>query len=160
MLTGQSISHVCQGPGTCYSVDKIAGYYNDLTEKITRDSADVLVPQYSVDTGEKIFFSIGIFQYGLAAYDLYIRTGEKIYFDKLCACADWAVENQLADGSWITFEYKDPSHPYSSMAQGEGISLLLRAHIAVGSDKYLSASRKAKDFLLKAYYPKRNQQSY
>lgn len=149
MLTGKSISHVNQGPGTCYSVDKVAGYYNDLTEKVTRDSVDILVPQYSVDSGEKIYFSIGIFQYGLAAYDLYLRTGETIYRNKLCACADWAVENQQPDGSWITFAYKDPEHPYSSMAQGEGISMLLRAHIETGDEKYLSASHKAKDFLLK-----------
>ena len=46
MLTGQSISHVNQGAGTCYSRDCVAGYYNDLTEKITKDEPSILVPKY------------------------------------------------------------------------------------------------------------------
>ena len=36
MMTGKSISHVNQGVGTCYSKTEIAGYYNDLTEKVTK----------------------------------------------------------------------------------------------------------------------------
>lgn len=149
MLTGKSISHVNQGVGTCYSKTEVAGYYNDLTEKVTRDNPDILVPQYHVDTGEEIYFSIGIFQYGLAAYDLYLKSGEDTYKKKLLACADWAVDNQQNDGSWVTFSYENPEHPYSSMAQGEGISMLIRAHIVTGKEQYMSAVRKAKDFMLK-----------
>ncbi len=149
MMTGQSISHVNQGVGTCYSKPDVQGYYNDLTEKVTKDSPEILVPKYHVDTGEEIYFSIGIFQYGLAAYDLFLRTKEDIYKAKLMACADWAVENQQEDGSWVTFAYENPEHPYSSMAQGEGISMLIRAHIATGNEQYMFAVHKAKDFMLK-----------
>ena len=149
MLTGQSIYHINQGVGTCYSKTEVAGYYNDLTEKVTRDDPDILVPQYQVDTGEKIFFSIGVFQYGLAAYDLYLKTRDKLYADKLIACADWAVDNQQEDGGWVTFAYKDKEHPYSSMAQGEGISMLIRAHILTEKEAYLEAAVKAKEFMLK-----------
>ena len=148
MLTGQSISHVNQGIGTCYAKDHVAGYYNDLTEKITRDDPSILVPKYHVDTGEELFFSIGIFQYGLAAYDLYLKTQEQMYLDKLLACADWAVENQQEDGGWKTFVYECAEQPYSSMAQGEGISMLIRAHLVTREDKYLHAAAKAKDFML------------
>lgn len=35
MMTGQSISHVNQGIGTCYSKTEVLGYYNDLIEKVT-----------------------------------------------------------------------------------------------------------------------------
>lgn len=149
MLVGKSISHVNQGVGTCYSKTEVAGYYNDLTEKVTRDDPDILVPKYHVDTGEEIYFSIGIFQYGLAAYDLYLKSGEDTYKKKLLACADWAIENQQDDGGWVTFAYENPEHPYSSMAQGEGISLLIRAHIVTGDERYMSAVRKAKEFMLK-----------
>ena len=93
MLTGQSISHVDQGVGICYSKEGIAGYYNNLTEKVTRDNPDILVPKYHVDTGEEIYFSIGVFQYGLAVYDLLLKTGEESYKNKLIACADWALDN-------------------------------------------------------------------
>lgn len=149
MLAGKSISHVNQGVGTCYSKSVVTGYYNDLTEKIMRDNPDILIPKYHVDTGEEIYFSIGIFQYGLAAYDLYLKTGEEIYKKKLLACADWAVDNQQEDGGWVTFAYENPEHPYSSMAQGEGISMLIRTHIVVCDERYMFAIRKAKDFMLK-----------
>lgn len=148
MLMGQSISHVNQGVGTCYSKTEVAGYYNDLTEKVTKDDPNILVPKYHVDTGEKIFFSIGIFQYGLASYDLLLKTNENIYREKLIACAEWALENQNDNGSWETFTYKDPEHPYSAMAQAEAISMLIRAHIITGKDKYLMSVRKAKDYML------------
>lgn len=148
MLTGQSISHVNQGAGTCYSRDCVAGYYNDLTEKITKDDPSILVPKYYVDSGEEIFFSIGIFQYGLGAYDLYLQTGQQQYLDKLIACADWAVANQEPNGAWDTFSYQNPEHPYSSMAQGEGISLLLRALIATKDEKYFKAATLAREYML------------
>lgn len=149
MLTGNSISHVKQGAGSCYSKTEVAGYYNDLTEKVTKDDPGILVPKYHVDTGEKIYFSIGIFQYGLAAYDLFLKTQDELYKNKLIACAEWAVTNQQNDGGWVTFAYENPEHPYSSMAQGEGISMLIRAHIETQDERYLTAVHKAKTFMLK-----------
>lgn len=149
MLTGKSIFHVNQGIGRCYSRNQILGYYNDLTEKVTKDDPNILIPRYQVDTGKEIFFSIGVFQYGLAAYDLFLLTHDEVYKKKLMACADWALENQQEDGSWITFAYKQPHAPYSAMAQGEGISMLIRATIAIGETKYMDAIHKAKDFMLK-----------
>lgn len=149
MLTGKSIYHVNQGVGKYYSKTEVSGYYNDLTEKVTNDDPDILVPQYLVETGDKAFFSIGIFQYGLAAYDLYLKTKDEIYIKKVLACADWAVDNQQVDGAWNTFGIENPEYPYSSMAQGEGISLLIRAYIVTHEDRYISAIYKAKDFMLK-----------
>jgi len=149
MMTGKSISHVNQGVGTCYSKTEIAGYYNDLTEKVTKDDPNILVPKYHVDTGEEIYFSIGIFQYGLAAYDLFLKTHDEIYKNKLIACADWAVVNQQADGGWVTFAYNKPEAPYSSMAQGEGISMLVRAAIITDDKRFADAAAKAKEFMLK-----------
>ena len=149
MLTRQSVSHVNQGVGTCFSKKEVAGYYNDLTEKVTKDNPDILVPMYRVDTGSEIYFSIGVFQYGLAAYDLFLKTREDACRNKVLACSEWALNNQQEDGSWITFEYKSKEHPYSSMAQGEGISLLIRAHILTGDSRYSDAAQKAKEFMLK-----------
>lgn len=149
MIAGKSISHVNQGVGKLYSKSEIAGYYNDLTEKVTKDNPDILVPKYRVDTGDEVYFSIGIFQYGLASYDLFLATREEQYKNKLLACANWALENQQEDGAWNTFPFENPEHPYSSMAQGEGISMLIRAHIVTGDDTYINAANKAKDFMIK-----------
>ena len=149
MLTGKSISHVDQGAGKIYSVDEIRGYYNNLTEKVTkREDLGDKVPVSSVDTGETIFFSIEIFQYGLGAYDLYLINQDESMLVKVKAAAEWALENQQEDGSWTTFTYENPEHPYSSMAQGEGISLLLRAYLGLHDDKYLDAVKRAVKFML------------
>lgn len=149
MLTRQSISHVNQGVGTCYSRTEVAGYYNDLTEKVKRDDPGILVPKYHVDTGEELYFSIGIFQYGLASYDLFLQTHDVVYKDKLLSCSEWAVDNQQKDGSWVTFAFENPEHPYSSMAQGEGISMLIRAYIVTEDKKFLEAAHRAKDFMIR-----------
>lgn len=149
MLTGKSISHVDQGIGKIYSVEEIKGYYNNLTEKVTkREDLGNKVPMSSVDTGETIYFPIEIFQYGLGAYDLYLLNNDKEMLVKVSAAANWAVDNQQDDGSWVTFTYENPKHPFSSMAQGEGISLLLRAYLGLQNEKYLDAAKKALKFML------------
>ena len=149
ILAGRSIFTVKQGVGNCYSKTEVAGYYNDLTEKVTKDDPNILVPKYYVDSGDRIEFSIGIFQYGLASYDMYLTQKEEKYRNKVLACADWAVENQQKNGGWKTFVYKTPEHPYSSMAQGEGVSLLIRAHCVTQNDKYLDAAHRAMSFMLR-----------
>ncbi len=149
MLLGKSIHHVLQDEGKIYSKDEIRGYYNNLTGKVTRSGLEGnIIPKSFVDTGEEIYFSIAIFQYGLGAYDLYLLDQDKSMLGKTIACANWAVDNQQEDGSWVTFMYENTDHPYSSMAQGEGISLLLRANIASGDTKYLDAIKKAQRFML------------
>ena len=149
MLLGKSISHVNQGPGRFYSKKEIAGYYNDLTEKVLRRK-DVVndVPFSLVDSGEKVYFSIEIFQYGLGAYDLYLQDASDAYLQKVYACANWALTNQENNGAWKTFAHKKETLPYSAMAQGEGISLLLRAYNVSKNESYMEAAKKAVSFLL------------
>jgi len=149
MLLGRSVYHVNQDEGKIYSLEGVEGYYNNLTEKVSRfgEKGDN-VPKTVVDTGEEIYFSIAIMQYGLGAYDLYLLHKDVSMIGKVLACADWAVENQQFDGSWKTFSYENPKHPYSSMAQGEGISLLIRAYIITSIEKYKIATTKALSFML------------
>ena len=40
MITGQSLEHVKQGL-KIYSISEIKGYYNDLTEKVTKDKSTI-----------------------------------------------------------------------------------------------------------------------
>lgn len=151
MLTGKSILHVNQGVGKVYSKDLLKGYYNDLTEKVTKGDYynEAKVPSTFVDSGDEIYFPIAIYQYGLGAYDLYLLNKEEIMLKKFKVCADWAVNEQESTGSWSTFFYENKKHPYSSMAQGEGISLLLRAYKEFGDNKYIKSAKKAIEFMLK-----------
>lgn len=149
MLIGNSVYHVNQDIGKIYSKSDIQGYYNDLTEKVTRFGFDDdTIPTTIVDSGEEIYFSIAIFQYGLGAYDLFLLSGDKSMLEKTLACAKWAIDNQQKDGSWVTFEYENKQHPYSSMAQGEGISLLCRAYLETLDQKYMHAIQRAYAFMI------------
>lgn len=152
MLTGKSILHVNQGIGKCYSVDEVKGYYNDLTEKVTRVPElleSVELPKLKTEKDETIEFPTAIFQYGLGAYDLFLQNKDEQYLKKVKQCAEWALSKQEADGAWNNFYYIYPDHPFCAMAQGEGASLLVRAYLAFGEQSYLDAAQKALDFMLK-----------
>ena len=150
MMCGNSVYHVKQDEGKYYSKTGIKGYYNNLTEKVSRfGEKGLTIPKVKVDSGEEIYLSTAVFQYGLGAYDLYLETGEKLMLQRMIVCADWAVKNQEANGGWKTFEFENKIEPYSSMTQGEGTSLLLRAYRESKDNKYLDASRKAIYFMIK-----------
>lgn len=149
MILGRSVYHVNQDEGKLYSKTEVKGYYNNLTEKITRfGEKGVLVPSTIVDTGEEIYFPIAIFQYGLAAYDLYLRDASEEMKAIVIACADWAVDNQDEKGRWVTFAYENAEMPYSAMAQGEAISLLIRANHLTKSQKYTDPTHRAYKYMI------------
>ena len=151
MLAGKSILHVNQGLGRCFSTTDIRGYYNDLTEKVTRlpellDNNEL--PYVEGERGEQILFPVAVFQYGLGAYDLYLLEQDERYLKKFFQCVDWAIQNQESSGAWNNFFFIYPQTPYGAMCQGEGVSLLIRAYKQSGEPMYLSAAKKALDFML------------
>lgn len=151
MLTGKSVWHVNQDIGKHFAKDEVAGYYNNMKEKVTK-MPELLdsdrLPQLNVEGGEYVYFPVAIFQYGLGAWDLYIETKEQVYRTKFFQCVDWAIANQDAEGRWNNFSHYCPKTPYSAMAQGEATSLLIRAYIHTGDAKYLQAAQKALDYML------------
>lgn len=151
MLTGKSVLHVKQSLGKVISVSEIKGYYNDMTEKVLRQPeliGNESLPKVTSEKGEVIIFPVAIFQYGLGAYDLYLMTGDEKYKYKFAQCVDWAYSNQEPNGAWNNFFFYYPDHPYGSMAQAEGASLLIRANKCFSDDKYMLAAKKAIDFML------------
>lgn len=152
MLTGRSILHVDQSIGKYFSVNEVKGYYNDLTEKVIRepqllDSVDL--PKVKTEKGEFIEFPTAIFQYGLGAYDLFIKSGDHRYLEKMRQCAEWAIQNQASNGAWNNFFYIYPNHPYCAMAQGEGASLLVRSYLELNVPEYLLTAKRALSFMLR-----------
>lgn len=151
MICGKSILHVKQDVGKHFNKDNINGYYNDLTLKVlnqTGNKDEFYIPKFITENKEVIEFSIGVFQYALGCWDLYLSTGEEIYINKFKILSEWALENQEISGAWNTFGYKDKKFPYSSMAQGEGASVLVRAYKEFHDKKYLFGAKKAIDFML------------
>ena len=150
MIKGNSILHVNQPAGRFYNKNIIKGYYNDLSEKVLKSNLAIdKLPKTELANGQKIDFSIAIFQYGLGAYDLYLETNKKEYYSRFFTSVNWAINHQDSNGGWKTFEHECKENPYSSMAQGEGISLLLRAFNVTRDKKYLNAATKAIELMQK-----------
>lgn len=154
MLTGRSILHVNQDLGRYFSATELNGYYNNLTEKVTRllpllDTEEL--PTSPDESGGEVFFPVAIFQYGLGAFDLYLSSGktDKRFLRKFLQCSEWALCQQEPSGAWNNFFFRYPQHPYGAMAQGEGASLLLRAYKQTGEERFIVAAKKAIDFMLK-----------
>jgi hypothetical protein len=100
---------------------------------------------------------IAIAQYGLGNYNLYAR-GDAERRRKFFASSDWLVRNleQNPAGLWVwnhhfDWEYRDTlvAPWYSGLAQGQGISLLVRAHAETRDSAYLDAAKRAFKPLLK-----------
>ena len=95
---------------------------------------------------------IAIAQYGLGNYNLYSRSGDFARWAKALKVADWLVlsmrQNHAGLWMWMhdfDWEYRDTLRApwYSGLAQGQGISLLLRAYKDSGKEEYLNRASQA-----------------
>lgn len=151
MLTGKSVLHVNQDMGKSFVPGEIKGYFNNLTEKVTKNP-DLLntkeLPLLHLETGANVEFAVGIFQYGLGAYDLFLQSGEEKYLKKFFQCVEWCVAQQMKSGALDNFSFRYPQNPYGAMCQGEAASLLVRAFVETRDKKYVEAAKKSIDFML------------
>lgn len=149
MIFGKSELHVKQDVGKNYSLTSIKGYYNDLTLKVLNTKIqENELPRFEYQTNKYVDFSIQIIQYGLGAYDLYLQTNDKKFLNRFYKAVDWVANNINENGSIDTFSFLNDKYPYSSMAQGEAISLLLRAYVNSNNTKYLVLAKKTLKFML------------
>ncbi len=95
---------------------------------------------------------IAIAQWGLANYNRFCESSDADRFQKTLKSADWLAANleQNSHGLWVwnhhfDWEYRETLKApwYSGLAQGQGISLLLRARAQTGDDKYEQAAEQA-----------------
>ena len=101
---------------------------------------------------------IAIAQWGLGNFNLFSRTRDPMRKTKFLAASDWLcahIEPHPAGTSvWnhaFDWEYRTrlKSPWYSGLAQGQGISLLVRAHRETGDAGYLDAAQRAFQSFLK-----------
>jgi hypothetical protein len=95
---------------------------------------------------------IAISQYGLGNYNLYVRTQDTHRRTKFLGIADWLVSTLIPNSAgvhvWMhnfDWDYRDRlcAPWYSGLAQGAGISVLLRAYQMTGDQAYFEAARNA-----------------
>ncbi|MBT4828410.1 MAG: hypothetical protein HON82_07555, partial [Candidatus Marinimicrobia bacterium] len=95
---------------------------------------------------------IAIAQWGLGNYNIWHGNKSENVYRNFLNCANWLVENleENKDGykvwmHYFDFEYRDTlkSPWYSGLAQGQGISVLVRAYKETHQEKYKNAAHEA-----------------
>ncbi|HXG60975.1 MAG TPA: D-glucuronyl C5-epimerase family protein [Planctomycetota bacterium] len=95
---------------------------------------------------------IAVAQYGLGNHNLFLLGRESDRLRRALAAADWLVEtlSRGPQGLWLWLHHFDWDYretlraPWrSGLAQGQGISLLVRAHLETGREEYLDAALRA-----------------
>lgn len=122
------------------------------------DSAGIPMLNYHGKIGQQ-HNPIAIAQWGLGNYNLFRKTHSDERKKKFLAASDWLCAHlELnAHGSWVwnhhfDWEYRSPLKApwYSALAQGQGISLLVRAYRETSAGAYLEAAERAFTGFLKS----------
>jgi hypothetical protein len=112
------------------------------------DKAGVPQLEYRGKIGRQ-YNPIAIAQYGLGNFNKYASTGETIRRSKCLHAADWLIqhleENQAGLRVWNhhfdwTYRQRLIAPWYSGLAQGQGLSLLIRAAVMTGDNAYAAGA--------------------
>ncbi len=136
-------------------VDRLGQYYMPFAGKAAYpgpfDAQGVPLLNYRGSIGRQ-YNPIAIAQYGLGNGNLYCQTGSDEAYRKFLLSADWLTD-RLEPNPWgvpvwnhnFDFEYRDVliAPWYSGLAQGQGLSLLVRAYRETSNKKYLDAAHQA-----------------
>lgn len=148
MLCGKGVLHIRKGIGTQYSLEEVKGFYIDYSGKVTtRQINENGVPYTRLADGRCECIPITVIQYGLGCYEKFL-SGDESYREKFLIAADYMRDTQDELGRWDAFRAQKSHDYYSSMVQGEGVSLMLRAYILTGKSDYLKAARKAYEIMI------------
>jgi heparosan-N-sulfate-glucuronate 5-epimerase len=135
--------------------DGLSEYYMPFSAKADypghHDSTGIPMLNYHGRIGLQ-YNPIAIAQWGLGNHSLYRKTQRPERKKKFLAAGDWLCVHLEPNpqGFWVWNHYFDweyrttlKSPWYSGLAQGQGISLLVRAYAETGSTKYLDAAKLA-----------------
>ena len=137
--------------------DELGQYYMPFSGKADYsgpyDSAGIPLLDYHGAIGIQ-YNPVAIAQYGLGNYNQFYKGGKGDYLQKFFTAADWLVDNLVKNEKGISvwmhhfdFEYRDLliAPWYSGLAQGQGLSVLVRAYKETGDKKYLKTANLAYD---------------
>lgn len=133
--------------GSRTSRDAVRGYYIDFGLKTAdpRWPTDWLLP-----AGQGVW--VAPIQWGLGAYERYLANHGERWREGAIGCANYLVGGQERDGTlrggWAHREDMRHTFPLaapwiSAMAQGEGASLLVRAHLETGDERFAESALEA-----------------
>jgi len=137
------------------SVGQLGEYYMPFFEKAgyagPHDGNGIPLLNYHGKIGLQ-YNPIAIAQWGLGNFNLFLRSKDERAKTKFLAAADWLMKhlepNSFGVPVWnhhFDWEYRTPLKApwYSGLAQGQGISLLVRVAQETGKSEYLEAATRA-----------------
>jgi heparosan-N-sulfate-glucuronate 5-epimerase len=133
---------------------QLGAYFYDMAAELAQGwsyDADgiVLTPNGS----DLEYNTVDISQYALGYYGLWWTTGSVANRTGFLHYADWMVDHQSSSGLWLytyqVWTIKPPWH--SALAQGQAISVLVRAWDMTQNQKYLTAATAAMRTFSKPY---------
>jgi heparosan-N-sulfate-glucuronate 5-epimerase len=137
------------------SVASLSEYYMLFSEKADYssnvDAAGIPMLDYRGQIGLQ-YNPIAIAQWGLGNYNRFCRDKNQEPRSKFLMAANWLCTNleRNSSGVWVwnhnfNWEYRTPLRApwYSGLAQGQGISLLVRAHAETGAREYLEGAERS-----------------
>ena len=144
------------------SLTSLGEYYMPFSGKADypglHDLAGIPMLDYHGKIGAQ-YNPIAIAQWGLGNYNLYLRSQDLARKRKFLLASDWLGSHleQNHAGLWVwnhhfDWEYRDTLKApwYSGLAQGQGISLLVRAHHETKDPAYLDSAARAFAAFLKS----------
>jgi heparosan-N-sulfate-glucuronate 5-epimerase len=149
VLAGNSYTHRHQGLGKHFVPGRLSGYYNDLSHKTEWQGPvdDAGLPLLRSPGGKRIRHPIVLMQKALGHWDRWLGSKRRSaqHLASFLQIADWATNSQDENGGWETWSLLGITGalPYSAMAQGEAMSVLVRAFSTTGEAAYLECARRA-----------------
>ena len=144
------------------NVHTLGEYYMSFAEKAdyggSHDPKGIPLLNYHGRIGLQ-YNPIAIAQWGLGNYNQARHSGDELSRSRFLKASDWLCANlqQNSQGIWVwnhhfDWEYRDSLRApwYSGLAQGQGISLLVRAYHETGCSKYGEAAERAFASFLKS----------
>jgi hypothetical protein len=135
-----------------YYIDFSKMKYLDINQHSTVSFDREGIPKYYISSKEH-YHPVYICQYALGAFEHYLKTGDKKARAIFLQCASWLKDNLRQHKGFFYWEYNYEMKEYSgaldkipwfsAMAQGEGVSVLVRAFLETKQKDYLLAAEKA-----------------
>ncbi|QEG41891.1 D-glucuronyl C5-epimerase family protein [Roseimaritima ulvae] len=145
--------HVLEPTGKHIERDKLGGYHIDMREKARPYSgpSEDGFPLRNQNSEGLQLLPVTVTQMALGHYDCWLEDQDPQRKATIARCADWLADQHgpcpgKMDGWAYGFDHGRLSikAPFiSAMGQGQGISLLVRAHHLLGNDRYLDMAKQA-----------------
>lgn len=141
-----------QPVGEAYAPDRIEGYFSDLRHKTDWPGPTDPdgIPMNSPPEGDPFYYPTSVFQKGLGHWDRYLLEDSEEEKDEFLNIARWAADNIDRRGGWTAWSLSSNRYEtdYSAMAQGQGISVLVRASKENSEYDWLGKAAEAADLML------------